>query len=103
MKNASKKTKRDFSPVQQQTENENPKTTPLAEYEGFKVGDKVWFNISLVAEKYVCGTVREILHQSCGKVVLGVWDDAKGMWRSFGADKLLTEKPVKERKRRSKL
>lgn len=101
MKRASKKTKRDFSSSQAQTAPDVPVFLPMEEHDGFKLGEKVWFNTSLVGEKYAWGTIREIRQQTNGNVAITVWDEVKGMWRSYSSGRLHKEKPVKPRRSRS--
>lgn len=73
----------------------------LEEHNGFKIGEIVWFNTSLVREKYSCGTIKEIILQKNGMVAICVWDDMKKMSRAFYVDKLFRKKPIKKRKPRT--
>jgi hypothetical protein len=100
MRRASKKTKRDFNSVQVETPSSLPVFAPMEEHDGFKVGEKVWFNTSLVGEKYSWGTIREIRQQPNGNIAFTVWDEMKGMWRSFSSVRLHREKPTKPRRSR---
>jgi hypothetical protein len=102
MKRAPRKTKRDFSIVKAEPAPDIPRYVDMEEHEGYRLGEKVWFNTSLVGENYSWGFIREIRMQPCGRVAVTVWDEIKGMWRSFSAASLLKEKPIKERKSRRK-
>jgi len=102
MKRAPQKTKRDFSIVTSGSQPDLPRFKEMEEHEGFRVGEKVWFNTSLVGEKYSWGMIKEIREQSSGKIALTVWDELKGMWRAFSVERLFREKPIKERKSRRK-
>jgi len=103
MRRASKKTKRDFSNIQVQAPLDLPVHTPMDEHDGFRPGERVWFNTSLVAERYSWGTIREIKMQPNGNVAITVWDEERCMWRSFDSSKLHKVKPEKpKRVRRQK-
>jgi len=101
MRRASKKTKRDFTEVKTEVPSGVPVFIPMEEHNGFKLGERVWFNTSLVGEKYSWGTIKEIREQANGKVAITVWDEMKGMWRSFSSERLHREKPVKPKRSRS--
>lgn len=62
-------------------------------YEWVKVGCTVFFNISLVNEKFNMGTVREIRVQESGRVIIALWDDDKGMWRHMLFQDVLPQRP----------
>ena len=72
--------------------------TMLEEHGGIKLGDSVFFNISLAKPKYNSGRVKEIYVQHNGAIVFVIWDDDKGMWRHFGPDKVTLERPVRSRR-----
>lgn len=100
MKRKNVKTPRDYSAIR---ESAAPTLSPrLEEHEGFKPGDTVYYNVSLTAEKYSEGIIKEIVLQSSGIVVFSIWDVERRMWRSFGSDKVHRTKPHVPR-RRSKL
>lgn len=101
MKRKNSKTPRDFSSVKETSS--APTLAPrLEEYESFKPGDIVYYNVSLTAEKYSEGIIKEIVLQTSGTVVFSIWDTERRMWRSFGSDKVHKIKPHVPR-RRSKL
>ena len=100
MKRKNSKTPRDYSAIK---ESAAPTLSlRLEEYEGFKPGDTVYYNVSLTTEKYSEGIIKEIVLQSSGVVVFSIWDVERRMWRSFGSDKVHRTKPHVAR-RRSKL
>lgn len=102
MKRAPRKTKRDFSGVKPDFATDVPKYVEMEEHEGYRLGEKVWFNTLLIGENYSWGFIKEIRLQPCNRVAVTVWDENKGMWRSFSTVSLFKERPVKERKSRRK-
>ena len=101
MRKVKKKLQRNFSSVEQTAQVE-ANTQTLEEHEGFRVGETVWFNASLICEKYSCGEIKEILLQKNGVVAICIWDYVKKMSRAFCTDKLFRVKPTKKRKPRTK-
>lgn len=101
MRKVKKKLQSNSSSVEQTTQVE-ANTQALEEYEGFRVGETVWFNTSLVCEKYSCGEIKEILLQKNGVVAICIWDCVKKVIRAFCIDKLFRVKPIKKRKPRTK-
>jgi len=91
------KTPRNFSEVSPPSQ---PSKKTLQEYAGFSVGDRIFFNSSLVNVKYHMGTIREIVVQSEEIVIFNVWDDEKGMWRSLHPQSVYSQKPKNTRGKR---
>jgi len=70
----------------------------LQDHEGIKVGDRVFFNVSLSTPRYNTGIVKEIFIQKNEKVVFTIWDDDKGMWRHFTVESVFLKKPIHNRR-----
>ncbi len=75
-----------------------PAKESIPDYNGFKPGDKIFFNASLVGEKFSHGTLKEILIQSNGVIVYFIWDEEKGMWRHLTPDRVFHTMPPKSKK-----
>lgn len=66
----------------------------LQEYNGIKLGDRVFINFSLTAPRYNAGIVKEIYVQANSKIIFVIWDEDKGMWRNLDTDRVFITKPV---------
>ena len=66
-------------------------------HEWIKIGTTVFFNISLVNEKFNMGTVKEIRVKECGRVTVTIWDEDKGMWRHILYENVLPQRPKARR------
>ena len=102
MKRSPRKTKRELPSIKPEPPLDVPNYIDMEEHEGYRLGEKVWFNTSIVGEKYSWGFIKKIRQQPCGKIAITVWDELKGMWRSFPALCLFKEKPRKERRSRGR-
>ena len=98
MKKKAIKTPRDFSKLEESTPVQK-NWTNLEEHNGFKIDDSVFYNSSLVNEKYVQGLIREIIVNASGSVAYVVWDLDRQMWRTLSCEKFFHTKPVKSRKK----
>jgi hypothetical protein len=92
--------KSDKSPliVEESSSSDSKTSVKLLEHDGFKVGDTVFFNASLVNTKYHQGRLRDIFVQD-GTVVFDVWDTDKGMCRMLPPGSVFLKKPASTRKK----
>lgn len=98
MKSKTKKTKRDFT--QPQTQDMQTAYEKLAEFDSFKLDEKVWFKSSLVLNRYSYGLIKEICRYQNNDVSFSVWDQNNGMWRQLRLESLLREKPPRKRRKK---
>ena len=99
MKRRNTKTPRDFSKSEGVTCAPPTKKETLPEFDGFKLGDTVYYNTSLTAVKYSTGILREIVVQMSGSIAFSIWDTERQMWRTFLHERVFKEKPHVPRKR----